>query len=194
MRERQIRSWKRAYDPNFDPENPTTPPREDLTTQQKNWIVRAWIWMFGTLPNAVPVYNERRGFFHTPAVKSQIHHIKPIGEMTRLDGNDGYNYPENLAPVSALNHVGTGANEDDFVIHEDTQQAQKNYGKFRRGEIKENPYAAMGREGKKKTDKGEIYHNSDYDRYLEEQARLVAEAYARNHPTDKFPPNAKHRK
>lgn len=172
--------WKRAFQ--IDPETTTESHRVEVTAKRKAWLVRAWTYFFGYVPNAIPAYNEKKGFFHTPAIKVNWHHIQTQGESVRIYGEDHevYNDPRNLVPVSALNHVGDGADDEDFVIHEDTRQAKKNYGRNR------NAYADMGTERRKMTDAGLIYHNPDYDTYLRDTADQVVSTYQRDFPQDTY--------
>jgi len=172
--------WKRAFE--IDPESTPETKRVEITAKRKAWLVRAWIHYFGFLPNAIPVYNERQGFFHTPGIKIQYHHVVPIGESTRIYGEDHeiYNDPRNLVPVSALNHIGDGAGEEDTVLHPDTQEAKKNY------RTNKNSYQDMGTERRKMTDAGLIYHNPEYDEYLLDLADQVVSTYQRDFPQDKY--------
>lgn len=172
--------WKRAFE--LDPESTPEGKRVELTARQKAWLVRAWSHFFGYIPNAIPAYNEKRGFFHTPAIHVNWHHLQTQGESTRIYGEDHhvYNDPRNLVPVSALNHVGDGADEEDMVLHPDTMQAKKNYGRNR------NSYADMGIQRRKMTDAGLIYHNPDYDTYLRDVADQVVSKYETEHPEDRY--------
>lgn len=181
-----MREWKRAFE--IDPEaTATEKPRVEVTTRRKSWLARAWTYFFGYIPNAIPIYNEREGFAHRPGKNINWHHIETIGEATRIHGEDEhyYNNPRNLVPVDVVNHVGTGATEDDFVIHEDTQRAKGLYGLFKQGKI-ENPYKTMGDERRKLTSAGLIYHNPDYDEYLRDLADQVVSTYQRDHPDDVY--------
>lgn len=173
-------TWKRAFE--IDPETTTESHRVEISSHRKGWLSRAWSYFFGYVPNAIPAYNEKKGFFHTPAIKVQFHHITPIGESTRVYGEDNsyYNDPRNIVPVSELNHIGTGADEEDTVLHPDTQEARRSYGK------NHNAYADMGTERRKMTDAGLIYHNPDYDTYLRDTADQVVSTYQRDFPQDKY--------
>ena len=173
-------TWKRAFE--IDPETTTESHRVEISSHRKAWLSRAWIHYFGFLPNAIPVYNEKKGFFHTPTIKVNWHHIQTQGESVRIYGEDHevYNDPRNLVPVSALNHVGDGADDEDFVIHEDTRQAKKNYRTNR------NAYQDMGTERRRMTDAGLIYHNPEYDTYLRELADQVVSTYIRDFPEDMY--------
>ena len=184
---REAREWKKAFDSNYDVENPPEVPRVDLTVKQKNWLVRAWTFFFGGVPNGIPVYNEREGFAHRPANQTHWHHIEPIGESTRLHGDYNYNHPRNFAPVDARNHVGRGADDDDFVIHTDTKEATGLWGLFKKKEIQENPYTTMDRNRREATTRGEKYHETDYDSYLTDTAREVVDKYTQENPEDVWP-------
>ena len=172
--------WKRAFE--IDPESTLESKRVEITARRKSWLVRAWTYFFGFLPNAIPAYNEKKGFFNTPAIHVNWHHITTIGESTRIYGEDHevYNDPRNLVPVSALNHIGDGADEDDTVLHPDTQEAKKNY------RTNKNSYTDMGAERRRMTDAGLIYHNPDYDTYLRDLADQVVSTYQRDFPQDKY--------
>jgi len=172
--------WKRAFE--LDPETTTESRRVEITARRKSWLIRAWSYFFGYVPNAIPAYNEKKGFFHAPAIHVNWHHITTIGESTRIHGEDHevYNDPRNLVPVSALNHVGDGADENDTVLHPDTQIAKKSYGSNR------NSYADMGKERRKMTDAGLIYHNPEYDTYLRDVADQVVSKYQIEHPEDTY--------
>ena len=95
--------------------------------------------------------------------------------------------------MSARNHTGKGATDEDFVIHEDTMNATRGYGKWAK-EGGENPYKKMGRERREATDRGDIYHSSDYDEQLRREAERRTNKYIQEHPEDPFPPGVKHRK
>lgn len=176
--------WKRAYE--LDPESTPETPRVELKATQKAWLVRAWTHYFGFLPNAIPVYNERQGFFHTPVIKIQWHHIVPIGESTRLysEGSEIYNDPRNLVPISELNHVGKGAWEDDEVIHEDVQELWKTY--YQAKQEGRNPFKELSEQRRRMTDIGLIYHNPVYDEYLLDIADQVVSTYRIEVPEDVY--------
>lgn len=175
--------WKRAYD--IDPEAPTDSKRVEVSSHRKGWLIRAWSNFFGYVPNAIPAYNEKKGFFHTPAIHVNWHHITTQGESMRIYGetHEIYNDPRNLVPVSALNHVGDGADEDDFILHEDTQQAKKNYRGSSNGD---SSYSQMGVDRRIMTSAGLIYHNDDYDTYLRDVADQVVSKYELEQPDDTY--------
>lgn len=177
--------WKRAFE--IDPESTTESHRIEVTARRKSWLVRAWTYFFGFLPNAIPAYNEKKGFFHTPAIMVQFHHIVPIQESLRLFGedNDFYNDKRNIAPISELNHIAVGADEFDFVIHSDMRGINKLYGEYREGKIA-NPYQTMGINRKLLTDAGLPYHEVDYDMYLLDLADMVCSKYEVNYPDDRY--------
>lgn len=191
------RSWKHAYDKDYDAENPEYPKREDLTPVQKALIVRAWCWfakkVWGwdgkTVPDAIPRYNEKRGWFHVPAVDAQLHHINGVGESTRLEGRTDYNRPENIAPVSARWHIGRGVRPgdemEDEVIHDDTMQALRDYGKFKR-EGGKSPISKMHESRGEKTKDGQIFHNPIHDEYLTDLSQQVWDTYTQDQPTDRW--------
>lgn len=172
--------WKRAFE--IDPETTTESRRVEVSSHRKGWLIRAWTYFFGFVPNAIPAYNEKRGFFHVPAIHVNWHHIQTQGESVRIYGEDHtiYNDPRNLVPVSVLNHTGDDANEEDFVLHPDTQQAKKNY------KTNRNSYTEMGIERRRMTDAGLIYHNPDYDTYLRDLADQVVSKYQTEHPEDTY--------
>ena len=176
--------WKRAFE--LDPESTTETRRVEISPKRKAWISRAWIHSFGFLPNAIPVYNERKGFFHTPGFKIQYHHVIPIGESTRLygEGDEMYNDPRNIVPICEVNHVGKGAWIDDFIIHQDVHELWKIY-----REVKAaggNPFKELSLERRRMTDAGLIYHNAEYDEYLLDLADRVVSSYQRDHPEDRY--------
>ena len=192
------RHWKRAYDADFD-ENNNGLGRDDLSVPQKNWIKRAWTWastaFLGfkqpTIPDAVPRYNEKKGWFHVPAVEPQLHHITPVGFSNRVLGED-YAQPENIAPVSASLHVGKGIRDNDEdadrVIHEDTRQA---FGRFRKDP---NAFKKMSEERKMATKLGKPYHNTENDDYLRDLSQQVTTGYQLTHSDDKYPQTQKEKR
>ena len=177
----ESRRWKRAFEENV--ERPYEHARVELTKQQKDWLARAWIHAFGYIPNAVPIYNEREGFAHRRVIKLHWHHITPIGEMTRLNGTNStsYNNPRNIVPVESLNHTGFRALEDDFVIHEDTKQALREYWENKKA------FVDMSEDRRELTDRGMVYHETDYDEYFLQLADEVSSKYELDCPHDKFP-------
>lgn len=198
MASKEIRSYKRAFERGFDPEDPPYPPRVDISTRQRGWLRRAWMWastaMLGmneiAIPDSCPRYNEQRGLHHVPAIKPQFHHITPVGESIRLHGETDYNQPQNLAPVSARLHVGRGVHcgdsDEEMVIHQDTMGATRKWpGHKQRGEL--SPYAQMQEDRKKATRQGRKYHNDFYDPYLTDLASTVADEYTAAHPEDEWP-------
>lgn len=178
----ESRRWKRAYTENV--EAPYDHPRVELIKQQKDWLGRAWVFSFGYIPNAVPIYNEEEGFAHRRVIHLHWHHVVPIGEMTRLNGTNStsYNNPRNIVPVESLNHTGFKALDDDFVIHEDTKQALREYWENKKA------FADMSDDRRELTAAGMIYHASDYDVYFLQLADEVSSKYELNHPEDPFPP------
>jgi len=203
----RIRDWKRAYDPDYDVENPEYPQRIDLSSAQKNWIKRAWTWastiLLGmseeVLPDAVFRYNEERGIHYVPAIKPDLNHIRPVGESLRLDGNDGYNDPRNVVPVSRRTHTGLGVHEseaeDETIIHPDTYRARSGWGAWYRGGRKgPNPMQELHEERKGKTERGEGYHDTAYDEHFEKLTDQVVTVYTATHPKDKWPKHPKEKK
>lgn len=175
--------WKRSYE--LDPELPLEEDRVELTKHQKMYLDRAWVYSFGFLPNAIPVYNERQGFFHTPGIAVQFHHILPIQESLRIFGEGSYFYNDkrNIVPVSALNHIGQGADEFDWVVHNDMRGIGIQYGAFREGRG-DNPYKTMHLTRRQLTDAGLPYHEIDYDMYLLDLADRVISRYEIACPED----------
>ena len=203
----RVRNWKRAFEKDFDVENPIYPKRIDLSMRQKNWIKRAWTWastaILGmneeVLPDAIFRYNEEKGVHYVPAVKPDLNHIRPVGESLRLDGNDGYNNPRNVVPISRRQHTGAGMPmseaEDEIIIHPDSHRAFKEYGAWKKGGMKDpNPISKIHEEREKKTDRGEGYHDTAYDAHFTELADRVVTVYSSTHPKDKFPKHPKEKK
>ena len=199
-RERQISSWKKSFDPDFDPENPSYPPRVDLSTRQKNWIRRMWTWastaMLGMqeecLPEAIPRYSEEKGWHYVPAVDPNLHHEVAVGESQRIDGTNNYNRPRNVAPLSARLHVGRGVRpgdeDEDEVVHQDTMEGLRWYGVWAKGgRHGKNPIQLTNDERKKKTDRGEIYHNPIHDEQLTDLTKEVVDTYTTLFPEDTWP-------
>jgi len=198
MSSERPRHWKNAYQKDFT-ETPPPLAREDLSVPQKHWIKRAWLWASTALlgfkepaiPDAIPRYNEKGGWFHVPAVEPHLHHTKPVGYSNRVLGED-YAQPENIVPLSARLHVGKGVRDNDEdvdrVIHEDTRKA---FGLFRR-----NPKAfhQMSQEREEATRRGEAYHNTENDTYFEDLSRRVVDGYRRSHPDDEYPKTRKERR
>ena len=201
MPKKEARGWKYAFDPDHDVEHPVERPREDLSAAQKSWLKRAWenfsqaYLGFDHVPNAVPIYNEDEGFAQRPAIEPHWHHIQPVGVANRVTGED-YNHPRNIVPVEARNHVGKGIRtqeelDEEFVLHEDTWRATRDYSRWANGEIKENPYATMGKERRIATKQGKIYHDDSYDDHLYDLAERVTTLYQAEHPEDKWPTTKK---
>jgi len=201
------RNWKKAFEPGFDPEDPFYPQRMDLSQKQKGWLVRAWTWastgLLGmsvpTVPDAIPRYSEKKGFHYVSAIKLNQHHIIPVGESLRLDGQTEYNVPRNVAPVSVRLHTGDGVREGDddeeLVIHKDTMEARRNYGIWaKKGKKGLNPMQDMHLDRKHLTDKGQIYHDDSFDRHFQDLADRVTSGYVAAHPEDKFPDKPKKRR
>jgi len=170
-------------------------PREDLSESQKNWVKRAWTWasvaIFGMdeecLPNAIPQYSERKGWFWRKSVNPHIHHLSPVGIQNRVM-DEPYNEPRNLAPVDEVNHVGKNAHEDTFVIHRDAMIANQEYGIWAKGGKKgTSPYEQMGIDRRIATKHGDLYHDSRLDEHLRETTDRVVTEYARTHKEDKWP-------
>lgn len=176
---KEVRFWKRTECNNFQVEE----KRVDLKSIQKKWLVRAWTYYFGYLPNARPVYNENEGFAHRPAIEVNWHHIRPIGETQRLDsqGSWVYNQPRNFVPLDKVNHIGINRDEEDYVAHPDTQEALKNY------KVNSNSFQDMGRNRRHLTNIGLIYHNPDYDQYFIDLADRVVNKYITDFPCDIWP-------
>lgn len=200
------KSWKKAFEPGFDPEDPTYKARVDLSERQKGWLVRAWMWASVALlgmsrpcvPDAIPRYNEKKGFHYVPVVKPNQHHITPVGENLRLDGQTEYNHPRNVAPVSARLHTGDGVQpgdeDEELVIHKDAMEARRKYGKWcLGGKGGLNPMQDMHLDRKHMTDKGEIYHDPSFDQHFHDLADRVTSGYTAAHPEDKFPDKPKKR-
>lgn len=181
-----VRHWKHAFDPHIDVEQTTENPRIDLSKRQKDWLKRAWIWVFGFIPNAVPTYSERGGIRHQEGQSTHWHHITPVGVANRRD-EEIYNYPKNLVPVDASNHVGREATPDQLIIHEDTKDALKEYGKFKRGEIEEHPFAKMSRDRREATLHGRDYHDLRLDNHFRKLADEVVTKYIHANPDDRWP-------
>jgi len=199
----QIRSWKKSFDKGFDVENPSYPQRENITMNQKNYLRRAWSWASVALlgmdraciPNCVPCYNEKKGWHFVAAIDPEWNHIDGVGESMRLEGRNDYNRPENLVPLSKINHtqggfmVGEDGEEVEiFVVHQDSAEARKAYGKWKNGGmIGKDPYKAIHDSRAQFTDSGHSYHNTDYDEFFRDLARRVISAYVFAMPHDKWP-------
>lgn len=173
------RMWKLVIEQNYDPMNPPEYRRDNLVEKQKKWLINAWENYFGYVPNAVPCYSEDKGFFHVPCIKINWHHIVPIGESIRLDGlgEARYNNPKNIVPVEELNHIGKHADADDFIIHEDTSDAYKNYVLYKNGLINEDPFSTMNKERVWYTNNGLMYHSDELDSYFTNLADVVVGNY-----------------
>ena len=180
--------WTDAFTPGIDVEQTRETPRIDLTYKQKSWIKRAWESFFGYVPNAVPSYSEREGIILQPAKEVHIHHITPVGVANRRD-NEDYNYPRNFVPVDASSHVGKGLKEEDdrFILHPDTQIALQGYGKWKKGELDENPFQTMGHDRRIATLHGYDYHDSRLDSFFRALADMVVSAFVHKEPDNKWP-------
>ena len=167
--------------------------RYGFTDRERQWTLRAWAWFAvahlgldgEVVPTAVPCYTEERGFFHRPAIHSQIHHIVPQ-YFSRIARREDPNYASNAAPVSRLNHIGFGAADEDFVIHRDVRWAQSQWSKYKQGLIT-NPYEEIQRVARAKSARGESYHDPSYDSYLVYMSRTVASEYQKAHSKDLWP-------
>lgn len=187
--------WMRNFLNGDDPD--TYPPRVDITEKQRKFLDRMWIcYAVGVLgfalplvPDAIPYYSEKNGFIYRPAIKRHYHHIVPVGESLRLDGRDDYNRPENLVPVSARRHVGQGVHEgdedEDEVLHPDTMEAFRSYGKFKQAGGP-NPMHEMHEYRRGQTERGLIYHNDMYDQHLISLAQEVCDYYRKENPNDQW--------
>jgi len=186
-------SWKRTFDPDFDPDNPPEEPRVDLSEKQKAWFYRVFAHFAhavlgmpkGTIPDAIPRYTEERGWFHVPAVKPDLNHIRPVGWQTRVTKTP-YNTEDNVVPVSRYEHTGLGATEDDFVVHPDAQEAAQNYGLFKQGKIP-NPFVTLHDDRRAKTKRGEKYWDDSYDAAMQDFNDRARQQYHQDFPDDPFP-------
>ena len=191
---RAARHWKYCIEGNA-----IETKRVDLSTKQKNLLNRAWTWastaLLGmkeeSIPDAIPRYNEDKGWHYVPVVNRDWNHIDGVGEATRLDGLQNYNRPDNVVPLSRRSHTGQGVHESDaeeeYITHRDMYQARKNLWKFKRGEIEENPMKTLHHDREEATNRGQIYHDDSYDNFFRKLARWVTSSYSQNHPNDPFP-------
>lgn len=192
------RHWKRWVE-----SGENYPSRQDLTLKQKKWLERAWTWASTALlgmenpctPDAVPRYNERRGFHYVPAVERDWNHIDGIGEMTRLDGLVNYNRPENIVPLSRREHTGKGVHlsesDEEYITHRDMYEARQKWLLFKQGKLQENPMKTLHDDRIKETDRGEIYHDDLYDEHFRDLSELVINSYLAANPDDTFPVNVR---
>ena len=127
------RNWKKAYEEGFceDGQSKSAEPT-GLSVAQKHWLVRAWTYVFGEVPNAMPVEKMNGGVLAVQKSrgKTQWHHLYPRGASIRLAGEDP-DCPENVVPLDEFNHVGRGlvgeAEPDSPIIHQDNMEAYQQY-------------------------------------------------------------------
>ena len=189
------RHWKRWVETGED-----YPRRQDLTLSQKKWLERAWTWASTAIlgmdepvvPDAVPRYNEKRGWHYVPVIERDWNHIEGVGETTRLEGKTNYNRPGNIVPLSRREHTGKGVYsseaDDEYITHRDMYEARQKWPLFKQGKLKENPMNTLHDERVRATDRGEIYHDDSWDDHFRELAGWVTGAYLVENPDDPFPP------
>ncbi len=149
-----------------------------LTAKQRQWA-RGVYSTFGIPRCFFPLYSEAKGWFYCGSMKSiQIHHIKPQGWCLRILKIDP-DYPQNLIAICAYHHIGKGYHgsldwRNDYVpvIHTDMAWAFQHY-RDSEGDAINRVFA--GRVAR--TDRGDIYWNTDHDDQLEE----IAERMVSNH-------------
>ncbi len=160
-----------------------------LSGAQKKWLERAWVSEFGFVPEAVPRYNEQRGFFYVPAVKVHWHHIRGVTISIYHDGEDPHR-PTNVVPLSARTHIGRGLGPweeaDGEVIHERALEALRAYSHFKEAGGR-NPFEVMGEESRWLAGLGITNHFDLWDRHFEELARRVVSNFAVKAPEDHWP-------
>lgn len=194
----KTRHWKRWVETGED-----YPSRQDLTLKQKRWLERAWTWASTSLlgmdspctPDAVPRYNEKKGWHYVPVIERDWNHIEGIGEMTRLEGKTNYNRPENIVPLSRREHTGKGVHsseaDEEYITHRDMYEARQNWPLFKQGKLAENPMTTLHEDRKKATDRGEIYHDGSWDDHFRNLASWVINSYQQENPDDLFPANGR---
>ena len=189
------RNWKKAYDKDFNQNGQSKAVEHTgLTVAQKHWLVRAWTFVFGEVPNAMPEEEADKPEPQRARGKRNWHHIYPQGASIRLTANDP-DRPENIVPLDEFNHIGRGlvgeADENSPIIHMDSAWADKNYHPDN-GEP--TSYQRLSKVRAQRTDRGREYHNKGYDGFFSWLAGLVVSKYSQEFPDDKFPQRPTHRK
>ena len=181
------RNWKGAYEEDFD-ENGQSKSIEltGLSVAQKNCLVRAWTYVFGEVPNAMPAEDRTDGVLAVQKSKgkTQWHHLYPQGASIRLAGEDP-DRPENMVPLDEFNHVGKGlmgeVEPDSPIIHQDNVKAHRQYYQNK------NSYKEVNAERRDKTARGESYWLETYDGWFAWLARFVTDRYQTDKSNDKYP-------
>lgn len=179
------RNWKKAFNEDFceDGQSKAIEPT-GLSVAQKHWLVRAWTYVFGEIPNAMPVEDCDGLAVQKSKGKTQWHHLYPQGASIRLAGEDP-DRPENMVPLDEFNHVGRGlvgeVEPDSPIIHQDDARAYQQYSQNK------NSYKEIHAERRDKTAWGESYWNETYDGWFAGLARFVVAKYQGANSDDKFP-------
>lgn len=145
---------------------------------------------YGLIPDAVPRYNEERGFFLVRAIGVNWHHIRGVLVSILADGEDPHR-PENVVPLSARTHTGKGIlltelDGDETVIHLSAMEAFRAWSRYRQGGA-DDPFVEMKREGLKLARQGLTRHFGGWDEYFRQLAEEVTRNFRRGHPDDTWP-------
>jgi len=181
------RNWKKSFDPDFD-ENGQSKAVETtgLTGKQKAWLVRAWSFVFGEVPNAMPEEEAETPEPQRARGKRNWHHVYPQGASIRLAANDP-DRPENIIPLDEFNHTGRGligeVDSTSPIVHQDDTWAHRHY----RPNQKPSSYEVVNEARRHRTDRGKNYWNETYDGFFGWLASLVVGKYKQACPEDEWP-------
>lgn len=182
------RNWKKAYDEDFCEEGQSVAvEKTGLTVAQKYWLVRAWTFVFGEVPNAMPDEERDDGMLAVKRARDRRnhHHRYPQGASIRL-AQDDPDRPENIVPLDEFNHIGRGlvgeCEPDSPIIHQDDAWAFQHYN----GQHPTS-YEIIAKERRDKTSRGESYWNQTYDGWFKGLAEMVVGKYKQAHPEDEWP-------
>ena len=155
------------------------------TVRQRDWIKRAWNSVFnapeGRQVCGFPVIKDGRFYLHGFVEQVQIHHIMPRGyASSRLGWSERtINTPQNLIPLCKNHHIGYKVQElnhlDNVVttIHPDMEIARRGY----TGKKHPTSYDLVFTNREKIMQRGDIYHNPDWDEALLIKAEEVYYRY-----------------